>query len=52
MANKYKLEWYKARTDRDYKEATAEEYKRRTSVEIAQIYDGNPYNDKVRQLGS
>lgn len=52
MAKKYQLEWYKAQTDRDYKEATAEEQKRRTEVEIAQIYDGNPYNDKLRQLGS
>ena len=51
MAKKYQLEWYKAQTDRDYKEATAEEQKRRTDVEISQLYDGNPYNDKVRQLG-
>ena len=49
---KYQLEWYKAHTDRDYKEATAEEQKRRTDVEISQMYDGNPYNDKVRQIGS
>ena len=51
MAKKYQLEWYKAQTDREYKEATAEEQKRRTDVEISQSYDGNPYNDKVRQLG-
>ncbi len=50
LSNKYKLEWYKAQTDRDYKEATAEEQKRRTEVEIAQLYDGNPYNDKIRDL--
>lgn len=49
---KYEVEWFKARTDRDYKEATAEEQKRRTEVEIQQLYDGNPYNDKLRQLGS
>lgn len=46
---KYQLEWYKAHTDRDYKEATAEEQKRRTELEIQQMYDGNPYNDIVRQ---
>ena len=50
IAKKYQLEWYKAQTDRDYKEATAEEQKRRTEVEIAQLYDGNPYNDKMRDL--
>lgn len=47
---KYQLEWYKANTDRTYKEATAEEQKKRTEAELAQMFDGNPYNDKVRQL--
>lgn len=47
---KYQLEWYKAHTERDYREATAEEQKRRTEVELAQLADGNPYNDKIRQL--
>lgn len=47
---KYQLEWYKANTDREYKEAATEEQKRRTQVEIAQMYDGNPYNDKLRQV--
>lgn len=46
-----KLEWYKAETDREYKEKMAEENKRRTDIEYYQITDGNPYNDKVRQLG-
>lgn len=49
MQMKYQLEWYKANTDRDYKEAISEEQKRRTQVEIQQMYDGNPYNDKIRQ---
>ena len=47
---KYQLEWYKAQTDRTYKQATTEEQKRRTDIEIAQIYDGNPYNDKIRKV--
>ena len=49
---KYQIEWYKANTDREYKEATAEEQKRRTNAEIQQMYDGNPFNDKIRQIGS
>ena len=49
---KYQIEWYKANTDREYKEATAEEQRRRTDAEIQQMYDGNPFNDKVRQIGS
>ena len=44
------LEWYKARTDRQYREATAAEQRRRTEIEIQQLYDGNPYNDKLRQV--
>ena len=47
---KYQIEWYKAQTDGNYKEATAEEQKRRTQVEIMQQYDNNPYNDKIRDL--
>lgn len=50
LSMKYQLEWYKANTDRDYKEATAEEQKRRTEIEIKQMYDGNPYNDVVRKI--
>ena len=49
---KDKLEWFKAQTDRQYKETMAEEAKKRTNAEIAQLYDGNPYNDKIRQIGN
>lgn len=47
---KYQIEWYKANTDRTYKEAATEEQKKRTEIEIAQLHDGNPYNDKIRQV--
>ena len=47
---KDKLEWYKAQTDREYRETMANEAKRRTEAEIAQLADGNPYNDKIRDL--
>ena len=50
LEQNYKIEMYKANTDRTYKEATVEEQKRRTQVEIAQLTDGNPYNDKIRQV--
>ena len=49
---KYQLEWFNAHTDRQYKEDMAKEAERRTSAEIAQLYDGNPYNDRVKQIGS
>lgn len=45
-----KIEWFKARTDRDFKSSQAENDSQRTEIEIAQMYDGNPYNDTVRQV--
>lgn len=47
---KYEIEWYKAHTEREYREATAEEQKKRTQVEIKQMYDNNPYNDQIRSV--
>lgn len=49
---KYQLEWFNAHTDRQYKEDMATDAKRRTTAEIMQQYDGNPHNDKIRQIGS
>lgn len=43
------LKWYQARTDREYKQKLQEEQAKRTQIEIAQLHDGNPYNDKLRQ---
>lgn len=44
------LDWFKAKTERAYKEASIEEEKRRTDVEISQLNDGNPYNDTLRKI--
>ena len=46
-----KVDWFKAQTERDYREATAEQDKIRTEMERMQLYDNNPYNDKVKQVG-
>ena len=46
-----KVDWFKAQTDRDYKTTMAEEARKRTQAEIAQLHDGNPYNDKIKQIG-
>lgn len=50
LEQQYKVEMYKANTERTYKEATVEEQKKRTEIELAQLTDGNPYNDKIRQV--
>lgn len=44
-----KVEWYKAQTDRNYKSKMANQAEIRTEIERAQLTDGNPYNDKVKQ---
>ena len=49
---KNKLEWYKAQTDRTYKTKMAEQAEARTRIEEAQLADGNPYNDRIRQISS
>ena len=48
----YKIDWYNAQTDRNYKNKMADQAVERTQIEKMQIADGNPYNDKVRQIGS
>lgn len=51
LDKKMQLEWFKANTDRQYKDSQAEQQARRTRIEESQLYDGNPYNDRVRQIG-
>lgn len=46
-ASDAKIEMYKAQTDRTYKESITRNDNRRTEIELAQIHDGNPYNDEV-----
>lgn len=48
----YQVDTFKAKTDREFKENQAENDTRRTEIELMQLYDGNPNNDKVRQLHS
>lgn len=42
--------WFEAKTERDYKEAMAEIENKRTEIELLQLHDGNPYNDKIRDV--
>lgn len=45
-----KIDMYKAETDRNYKVSQAKNDELRTKVEIGQLYDGNPYNDTIKQV--
>lgn len=42
------VEFYKAKTDRRFKEGSIENDKKRVEIEVAQIYDGNPNNNEVK----
>lgn len=44
------VEIYKAQTDRTFKESKAENDTKRTEIELRQLYDGNPYNDQIRDV--
>lgn len=44
------VDMFKAKTDRTYKESQAENDTKRTEIEYLQLYDGNPYNDKVKNV--
>lgn len=46
----YQVNWYKAQTDRTYRDRQMDIEEKRTNIELAQLRDGNPYNDKIRQL--
>ena len=46
----YQVEDFKAKTDRTYKETQAENDTKRTEIELMQLYDGNPYNDEVKNV--
>ncbi len=45
-----KIEMYKAKTDRTYKEGVLENDTKRTEIELLQLHDGNPYNDEVKNV--
>ena len=46
----FQLDDYKNKTDRTFKESQAENDSKRTEIELMQLYDGNPYNDEVKNI--
>ena len=45
-----KIDWYKAITERQFKESTADNDTTRTEIERLQLADGNPRNDEVKNI--
>lgn len=48
LENDTEIRWYQAMTERDYKTKQAETDEKKVQIELSQLYDGNPYNDKIR----
>ena len=46
----YQIDDYKAKTERTFKESQAENDTKRTQIELMQLYDGNPYNDQIKNI--
>lgn len=46
----YQIDDFKNKTDRTFKESQAENDTKRTEIELMQLYDGNPYNDEVKNI--
>ena len=44
----YKVEWFKAQTEKSYRERQLDIEEKKVDIEIAQLRDGNPYNDQIR----
>ena len=46
----YQVNWLKANTDKTYKERQMDVEEKRTEIEIMQLNDGNPFNDKIKDV--
>ena len=46
----YQVNWFKAKTDDRYKDRQMTVEEKRTEIELAQLHDGNPYNDKIKDV--
>lgn len=44
----YQVNWLKANTDKTYKERQAAVDEKKVDIELAQLRDGNPYNDQIK----
>ena len=45
----YQVDWFKVQADKTFKDRSLDIQEERTKIELAQLRDGNPYNDKIRE---
>ena len=48
MNLEYKVDWFKAQTDKAYRERQLDIEEKKVDIEIAQLRDGNPFNDQIK----
>lgn len=48
MNLEYKVDWFKAQSDKSYRERQLDIEEKKVDIELAQLRDGNPYNDQIR----
>ena len=48
MNLEYKVDWFKAQTDKAYRERQLDIEEKKVDIEIMQLRDGNPYNDQIK----
>ena len=44
----HKVDWFKAQTEKSYRERQLDIEEKKIDIEIAQLRDGNPYNNQIR----
>lgn len=46
----YQVDWFKVQADKAYRDRQLDIEEERTKIELTQMRDGNPYNDKIKQI--
>lgn len=46
----YQVDWFKVQADKAYRDRQLDIEEQRAKIELAQLRDGNPYNDKIKQI--
>lgn len=46
----YQVDWFKVQADKAYRDRQLDIEEKRTKIELTQMRDGNPYNDKIKYI--
>jgi hypothetical protein len=48
--NKLEVEWFKAKSDKHYKDEDLKLKREQIQAEVLQLYDNNPNNDEIKDI--